>query len=665
MAPHLARLLALPESVSGAAADPAADGVAYLAPSLAFNLGLTLHLWPLLELPADGADGSTADSRVRSRGGAPDRVRIQRYAQLPAVQQADPQQQWHRMEQPGVEAAAVPVAAEAHIAIVRVPVAAVLQQRAKQPAGQERQQSGREDGDLASADGEGLPTGASDATAAARDQAAGPAASDDAVAALQHWLMHARRVVCSGDVLAVPKLPPGTGSGSHLLPQLLPNLHMPQPHAAAVAAPPAAAVVPPELLYFKVAQLVLPQQAPDAQQAAPAAATPAAIDVGSTAVKLVGSCSSGLPVGLQHYLAAAAPGRVPSTCCSSFSDVVGATAAAASAAAPVLPPAGPLLPAWRQLAQLLASALHPASAVVPLRLAVLLHGPSGSGKRTAAAAAAAAVGCHAVSLSCHDVKAAAGAAERHTFEGVRAAFGTAADYAPAVLLLRELSVLGDASSHGGSASAQSYTARLGSVLADCIRAHCSSSTQQQRGQPLFPAPVILVACATSPDDLPPPLRRCFTHELAVEAPTQLQRGALLHGSLGGVAAAPGWAAPAAAAAGDGIATVAAALDSSSLEDTARHTAGLMPRELMAVAADAAAAAALQALQPAAVLAVAAGAGGSVARADGAAIDGEDRLQDGAAPPALTEQHLAAAVEAVRQRTATDIGGRGQRLAALL
>ena len=722
-APHLARLLALPEGAAAAAeaaaagAD-AADGVAYLAPSLAYNLGLAPHLWPLLH-PTTGpaASGSSGSSSGASSGGAsrgpaagPDRVSIWRYRPpgAPEAGQQGQQGQQHGVAQPGVEPAVVPVATEAHIALVRCPAAAVLQQRAKQPGEQphEHQRGSQTDGSEVPSEAELASSSAgaaAPAAAAAEGAGSGTAAegtTDDAVAALQQWFVQAPRVVCPGDVLAVPRLPPGGGTSARLLPQLQPSLHAAQPPPAGTEAASGATAAPLELLHFKVTKLVLPPALETAAAAAAAAGRPpcraAAVDVSSTAVKLAGRCSSGLPVGLPHYLAAAPAalaGQAGGSSSSSSSGggssarlpVLGAHAAAAAAATPLLPAVGPLLQPWRELAQLLASVLHPAAVGVPLRLAVLLHGPSGCGKRTAVAAAAAAVGCHLVSLSSHDVKAAAGAAERHTFEGLRAAFGAAAEYAPAVLLLRQFSVLGDASSHGGSASASShsYAARLGSVLAECIRAHDSSragsgnsshgggnggsgaSAGQQQGQEgpaCFPAPVVLVACTASADDLPPALRRCFTHEIALEAPDQQQRQALLQGSLAGVAAEPAWveeaagngtqAAGPAAEAAAASKQQAAALQSGCLEDTARHTAGLLPRELRAVAADAAAAAAVEALPPAAVLQAAAG--GS---ATGPQANGSSRQPGAAAPPLLSEQHLAAAVEGVRQRTATDIGAK--------
>jgi peroxin-6 len=273
-----------------------------------------------------------------------------------------------------------------------------------------------------------------------------------------------------------------------------------------------------------------------------------------------------------------------------------------------------------------------------------------------------------VNLSCHDIKAAAGAAERHTFDALQAAFAAAAEYAPVVLLLRQVSVLGDGSSHGGSgsSSAQSYAARLGSVLAACIRAHGSHTSDGcSGGSQLFPAPLVLVATTASADDLPPALRRCFTHELGLEAPDQAQRQLLLHSSLAGVPRVPDGQQsqvptdePSTATAngqvggssGSGQGAAAGILESQDLEDAALHTAGLLPRELRSVAADAAAAAALQALPAAAVLDAAAA---SLPNGVATSCISSRVLQPVTA--ALTPQHVSAAIEGVRQRTASDMG----------
>jgi ATPase family associated with various cellular activities (AAA) len=70
-----------------------------------------------------------------------------------------------------------------------------------------------------------------------------------------------------------------------------------------------------------------------------------------------------------------------------------------------------------------------------VRVGVLLHGPEGSGRGTAVAAAAASLGIHVVEFSCLELR---GASEAKTDAALDAAFDSAALFAPAVLFLRDL-----------------------------------------------------------------------------------------------------------------------------------------------------------------------------------------------------------------------------------
>ena len=93
--------------------------------------------------------------------------------------------------------------------------------------------------------------------------------------------------------------------------------------------------------------------------------------------------------------------------------LLGATASAAWApSVGVSGVPGPLTATWKAVGAVLAPLLHPSSAAVELAVSLLLWGPRGSGRRTAARAAAAALGCNVIELSCHDLK--VGAA--HVFE---------------------------------------------------------------------------------------------------------------------------------------------------------------------------------------------------------------------------------------------------------
>lgn len=77
----------------------------------------------------------------------------------------------------------------------------------------------------------------------------------------------------------------------------------------------------------------------------------------------------------------------------------------ASASSNGLPSGAAVLahPAAAQICELAAPLLHPSAALLRLRLAVLLKGPAGVGKRAAAAAAVAALGMRLVTYNCHEL----------------------------------------------------------------------------------------------------------------------------------------------------------------------------------------------------------------------------------------------------------------------
>ena len=149
--------------------------------------------------------------------------------------------------------------------------------------------------------------------------------------------------------------------------------------------------------------------------------------------------------------------------------------------------AGSLLPAWRQVAEILAPLCHQVlptflccyykAFIAPdvvaqkhwqndlfcylmlqkglqsgLRIALLLHGPSGCGKTTAVRAAAAALGLHVIPFSCHEFN---GQADTVAANAVRAAFRSALNFSPAVLLLQDFAALSDAAS-GAPSGQQSH-----------------------------------------------------------------------------------------------------------------------------------------------------------------------------------------------------------------
>ncbi len=88
--------------------------------------------------------------------------------------------------------------------------------------------------------------------------------------------------------------------------------------------------------------------------------------------------------------------------------------------------------------QVFAPLLHPSALHTELSAALLLHGPHGSGRRTAARAAAAALGLHCVAVSCHELAAPPGqdAAKGGAAAALRAVVAAAERFAPALLLLQ-------------------------------------------------------------------------------------------------------------------------------------------------------------------------------------------------------------------------------------
>jgi len=171
-----------------------------------------------------------------------------------------------------------------------------------------------------------------------------------------------------------------------------------------------------EVAYFQV------------QQVTPSGAKPLAINPTATHLVLQGGVTrSLLPVGFKAFAASAAAAAAAAAAenqaeavqacttasapqqasCSSFTGlpVLGAHASAAWASAVGLPGVpGPLTATWKALGRVVAPLLHPAASGVELSVSALLWGPRGSGRRTAARAAAAALGLNFIELSCHDLK---------------------------------------------------------------------------------------------------------------------------------------------------------------------------------------------------------------------------------------------------------------------
>ncbi|KAK9844778.1 hypothetical protein WJX74_006793 [Apatococcus lobatus] len=379
----------------------------------------------------------------------------------------------------------------------------------------------------------------------------------------------------------------------------------------------------PHLLWFKVTSVE------------PQGATPLAVDPHTTAVHMEGTCSSPLPVGAEFFKDANSSKESSSTCTGGGA-ILGRSLAAAWHTQPCLPGLPYLLPAWRDIATILAPLVHQGARGRRVRVALLLAGPAGCGRTVAAAAAAAALGLHLIPFSCHDLSSAAGpqAQSKALALALRTAGETAADFSPALLLLRNFEALANSvdgdPGHPGEAG-------LLQLLDELERLTASPESKKVGSQSIQTALdrhdkgdrrlVLVVACVFALADVPPLLRRIFTHEVEVEAPSLDERAHLLEGMLCQDPTAQShvpW-----------------------LQDAAAQTAGLFPRDLRAAAADA--------------LAMAAVPGAISIDSGQITIDGLPLPHSAESvhqlPPFLkvTAEHMEKALLGVKRRTATALG----------
>ncbi|GLC61818.1 hypothetical protein PLESTB_001806500 [Pleodorina starrii] len=527
-------------------------------------------------------------------------------------------------------------------------------------------------------------------------------ASRDAVArALQQYFQDRGRCVSLGDMLVVPvgQLQGGPAGGGGV---------GGGGEDATAPAHGSFAGAAARLLYFKVTD-VRPY----------GSRLPLLISPEKTMLTLQGGlCRAPLPVGCEPSVAgfrshsAAAVAAAPAGLLPPPLPLLGADPAAPLLTAPgpgVSGTPGPLLPAWRRVAQVFAPLLHPHTLHLDLPAAtVLLYGPPGSGRRTAARAAAAALGLHFISVSCHELAPAAGSAEASrggAAAALRAVVEAAERFAPAALLLQDLDALAgsrgaaEAGGGGGAAAAATAAQRCADVLMTAaarsggavaravvlargsagVAATTSSSASAANGGPngsssapfapssssssSSPPPpgfVALLATCSSLEDVPLPLGRCFTHTLQLGAPGPEQRRQLLGYLVRAAAAATAAAAAAGggggggAGGGGGGAEPAAALEAA-VESLVSQTAGLLPRELCGIAADAAAAALGRAALPGGLpgLLAAAAAAPPPAAAAGAAADLTE--SPSAAAVLDPDRDLRAALDRVKARTAVEVG----------
>ncbi|XP_058087300.1 peroxisomal ATPase PEX6 isoform X3 [Magnolia sinica] len=273
----------------------------------------------------------------------------------------------------------------------------------------------------------------------------------------------------------------------------------------------------------------------------------------------------------------------------------------------------------KSLASVLTPPLCPSVLSSKFRVAVLLHGLAGCGKRTVVQYVACCLGLHVVEYSCYDLMT---SSERKTSVALENAFNTAnrisrqiigggrelrglycsepcvgiaglsarapllqwhARYSPSIILLRHFELFANLSSNEGSPSDQ---AGIMSEVASVIREftepvpECRDYYSEENanvGSYLVEAErmsrhrILLVAAADSSEGLPPSIRRCFSHEISMGPLSEAQRLEMLSQLLKPVSKVP------------------THIDIEDvLKDITGQMSGFMPRDIQALVADAAA-----------------------------------------------------------------------------
>ncbi|CAF2052268.1 unnamed protein product [Brassica napus] len=229
------------------------------------------------------------------------------------------------------------------------------------------------------------------------------------------------------------------------------------------------------------------------------------------------------------------------------------------------------------LASVLSPPLCPSALSSKLRVAVLLHGLPGCGKRTVVNYVAKRLGLHVVEYSCHSLLA---SSEKKTSTALAQTFNMARRYAPTILLLRHFEVFKNLGSQDGS---QGDRVGVASEIASIIREltepvsngeyssmeeNSNSNSSVDEGGKFRGHQVLLIASSESTEGLSPTIRRCFSHEIRMGSLNDEQRSELLSQSLQ---------------------DVSQLLNTSSdefVKELVGQTSGFLPRDLRALVADA-------------------------------------------------------------------------------
>ncbi|KAI9033810.1 P-loop containing nucleoside triphosphate hydrolase protein [Phycomyces nitens] len=178
-----------------------------------------------------------------------------------------------------------------------------------------------------------------------------------------------------------------------------------------------------------------------------------------------------------------------------------------------LPLERPTTSAYRNLHELVSSSLHPLGRDFELSCNVLLLGPRGGGKATLVKQVAEALGVHLFEFAAYDVVA---ETDAKTEVHMRAKVEKAAALAPCIVLVRGIEAL----ARKTAVVETGQEPLLATVLQECIQsvnaAYASSGY-----------PVMVVATTSDIDALPTSILACFRHEVSMEAPDEKTRLSML------------------------------------------------------------------------------------------------------------------------------------------
>ncbi|KAJ3704524.1 hypothetical protein LUZ61_008229 [Rhynchospora tenuis] len=197
--------------------------------------------------------------------------------------------------------------------------------------------------------------------------------------------------------------------------------------------------------------------------------------------------------------------------------------------------------AVKTLSCLIASVIYPSVLTSKFRFGLLLHGPSGCGKRTVVRYIAKHTGLHVVEYSCHDMLTSSG---KGASAALAAAFKAAHRFAPCIMLLRHLDAFANLPSNEGAQSGQARATMISSIIKkyteplpwdDELHATESDHADLFLVQPELSSrhQVIVVASADTTEGLQPAIWRCFTHDISMASLTEEQRSTLISQKLTG------------------------------------------------------------------------------------------------------------------------------------